>query len=51
MTVWRRYRVPFKDAFVVQCGIEGFCGTDSAEKYFEEIVEKEVAPESEAAQS
>ena len=41
MTVWTRYRAPFEDAWVVQCGIEGFCGLETAEKYFDEVIERE----------
>lgn len=45
--VWRKGRVPFEEAFVVQCGIEGFCGRESVERYLVEVVEREVATEEE----
>lgn len=45
--VWKKYRVPYEKAFAVQCGIEGFCGMDLAEKYFVEEVEREAPVEDE----
>jgi hypothetical protein len=45
MVVWRKGRVPFEDAFVVQCGIEGFCGREMVERYLVEVIEREVATE------
>lgn len=47
MVVWRKGRVPFEDAFVVQCGIEGFCGREIVERYLVEVIEREVATEEE----
>lgn len=44
--VWNKYRPPYEEAFNVQCGIEGFCGLETAEKYFEDEVEREVATRS-----
>ncbi|KAJ4991288.1 hypothetical protein SVAN01_03186 [Stagonosporopsis vannaccii] len=41
VVAWRKYRVPFEQAFAVQCGIEGFCGVDLAEEYFIEELERE----------
>jgi hypothetical protein len=47
LTVWRKYRVPFEEAFSVQCGIEGFCTKEIAEEYFVEDLEREVCIEEE----
>lgn len=48
--VWKRYRVPFEEAFTIQCAFEGFSNPEPAEKYFEEVVEKKVAHEIEEAE-
>lgn len=42
MVVWRKYRAPFEAAWTVQCGIDGFCGMEKAEKHFVEEVQREV---------
>jgi hypothetical protein len=46
-TVWHKYRVPFEDAWAVQCAVEGFCGLEPAEPYFEKDVMGDVYMESE----
>jgi hypothetical protein len=33
--VWQKYRVPFEEAWTVQCAIEGCCSLEAAEPYFE----------------
>jgi hypothetical protein len=40
MVVRRKGRVPFKDAFALQCGIEGFCGREKAERYLVKVMER-----------
>lgn len=40
--VWRKYRMPFEEAWVVQCAIEGFCTLEAAEPWFVEEIERYV---------
>jgi hypothetical protein len=34
-TVWHKYRVPFEEAWIVQVALEGYCGLEPAEPWFE----------------
>ncbi|KAF2028475.1 hypothetical protein EK21DRAFT_113813 [Setomelanomma holmii] len=42
--VWKKYRVPFEEAFTVQCAVQGFCGLESADPCFEKEVIGDVVP-------
>jgi hypothetical protein len=46
-TVWHKYRVPFEEAWIVQCALEGFCGLESAEPWFEKDLMGDVLVEPE----
>jgi hypothetical protein len=45
-TVWHKYRVPFEEAWIVQCALEGFCGLEPAEPWYEKDLMGDVYVES-----
>jgi hypothetical protein len=44
MSVWKKYRVPFEEAWTAHCAIEGFCSLEHAEPYFEKEILVDVLP-------
>jgi hypothetical protein len=50
-TVWRKYRVPFEQAWDVQCAIVGFIAKEIVEEWFVEDVEREFYVEEEVEES
>jgi hypothetical protein len=44
MSVWKKYRVPFEEAWTAHCAIEGCCSLEHAESYFEKEILGDVLP-------
>ena len=47
MNAWRKYRVPFEEAWGILSGFIGFCTPEFSVQYFIEVIEKEPLPEPE----
>jgi hypothetical protein len=44
MSVWKKYRVRFEEAWTAHCAIEGCCSLEHAEPYFEKEILGDVLP-------